>query len=437
MFSPQEENEYRRFQVALAPQVAYAYPPLIICPDAWLDADKALSLGFTIDAIKYSFGYYDFSERLDIANITAAKEEFTSAYEKQNFSSLDEYLKAIAVDIAVADTIDYYAKSTKPSSWCEACLEKSSLQKIFFNGGICYVVRMAPEDGMGARRTVGGRFFSAMLGDRTRGLLQVTSLWRLSVIRDTNATIKRPTSPPMYLSHSAWHYVTVASERYFMLKNGAVSCVNRDEIGPEYSTETCYAECTNKIYDRNFKCHWFKDEPVFTRTIHQHHGNYCNFYDLPATRYFDRIQAAMIQNQAIVKSPDHAVCVRKCPYECERVKFSLTAKAHIDEANLPVDQQAMCEKARSLNMTGFAVQMMNEDFYQGGVLTLTEVTTMTLPGLISSFGGALGLFVGGTMMTFVQIVLFVVRYLMDRASSKSVVQPTQATSDMVYSVSYF
>lgn len=86
------------FQIKRNSSDSYELPPISICPSAWLDDEKAPSLDLSSDAIEYSLGYIDTYPKIRINDIKKAKTKFLNICNLLNFSSMHEYLKAVALD---------------------------------------------------------------------------------------------------------------------------------------------------------------------------------------------------------------------------------------------------------------------------------------------------------------------------------------------------
>lgn len=102
LFKFQGCKNYKKFlsQIKMLSSPTYAYPPILICPNTWLDTEKTTNLGLSPNALKFSLGYIDSSgDKQEPENNTEAKTEFLSFYDKNNFSSFDDYLAAISMDM--------------------------------------------------------------------------------------------------------------------------------------------------------------------------------------------------------------------------------------------------------------------------------------------------------------------------------------------------
>lgn len=99
-------------------------------------------------------------------------------------------------------------------------------------------------------------------------------------------------------------------------------------------------------------------------------------------------------------------CSKECPPTCERISFTLSLQ---------------WEKQLSKTLDGEFANMTYVEFYldhrgvsESGILTLVEVNAYSFTELINNVGGTLGLFIGGTIMTVAQVILFFVNYCVEK-----------------------
>lgn len=398
------------FKVKLTPQPAYEFPPLLLCPGPWYDAGKARKLEFTEDAVRYSMGYFSDIEGIRIENLTKAKREFLEAFERGGFSSLVDYVDAISVDIEIAtDLYPGYMQSTKPTAWCSECnqMDKENLRKIFFDFGICYVVDFKPQDASPTRTASPNRGHTLIFktSDMSGGMITgYSTLWRLFHITDSRLTV-RTGRVALHLATYSLHYIKVSESRYAMLGCEESPCLKKEDMEKNYSRDTCFAACAYEVSDKVIGCHWLFEEPISPKVQPGQPANYCNAFTHTEAMY------------AVTERPEYLEelqkCSQKCPVECDRIVYEISVAGTLDEANARAGVRAVSQADMAQNMSMLAIDVIHQGYTQGGIVIFTEVNTITVYGLISNLGGALGLFVGGTLMTFVQVILFGAKRFMD------------------------
>lgn len=390
-------------------------------------------MGFSIEAIKYSFGYFADMQVPHLDDPAVAKEKFLSEYRVSNISSLDAYLKAIAVDIPVAATIGEFATFNSSITWCRGCSKRRLMQKVFFAGGICYLLEIAAHNEAVIGRAYTDRMVVILLQDRTNEMpILYKKLWRLFQIQKRNATIKYSVAAPVFLSSFAFHHITITAEQYITLKDTAGACISREEASPDYSPEVCYAECISEHRSVDANCLQYDQEPSSPNTIPKHPGNYCNIFDSRnGNGFYERMDAENTLDDRPDAILQRQKCGGQCPPQCDRLMYGLTSKSKLEEDDFPNEYLYLSKKARERNMSTVGLVLTHQGVYQGGILTLKQVSTITPAGLISNLGGALGLFVGGTAMTFVQLIMFLVKLVLEKKSRKLVPVPGKG---VIYSV---
>lgn len=168
----------------------YHYPPVILCPNLWLDADKALSLGLSLEGLKCSLGYVNvFRDKTGPDNHAVGRQEFFSFFDTSNYTSFDDYLMAISPDITVEPSIEIYENTSYSSAICSRC-EIFQLPKVATRSGVCYNFQMQPEIGRRRLSTV-YRLIRLRLEDRSRGLIS-TSLWNLYIGAEQDISVLLP-----------------------------------------------------------------------------------------------------------------------------------------------------------------------------------------------------------------------------------------------------
>lgn len=405
----------------------YEYPPLVLCTGAWFDLDKAAKLGFTPDSIKYSFGFFT-PDLPDLKNKTEAKEIFWRAYQAQGYSSLEAYFKAIAADIYVTRNLSEIMPMTRSMAYSPYYGHAEQLEKLFFEGGICYVVNLLPESGVDSQRSNDKQMFAIVLLDHSKGeAIKDQSMWRLYAIQNISRTTKSSSGPPAFLPTDVWHFVTVEAERYITTSDK--TCVHKGDTQSDYAPETCYADCVTAAFDKNLGYRWFPWEPSNRLENTPKPGNYCNLFDMTGDNasYFDRQRAINGIFSILPRSPDFDLCAQKCSYMCDKTMYTVSSAGYVDEANMSPGNRFIFETAKRTGATGFAMDILHQGFYRGGILTLEEVDTITMAGMITNLGGALGLFVGGTIMTFVQLVLFLLKYCIEQRSKARLAAAARVT----------
>lgn len=365
-----------------------------------------------MDGLRYSLGFFQFFQSVVLENITSAREDFLLFYYRNNFTSLESYYAAVSVDTGLVHSLAEFAACPNSTILCPECSNKQSPEKLFFSTGLCYLFNLSPEYHDRSRKPYAVRNIMMKVSDRTKGIIRVTSTWRLYTTRYRNLAIKNALGSMLYLPTFGINQVRVTSQRTITLKRKNSTCVSATEAGFSYSSEKCYATCLSEAYDRAYGCRVF-DKSVLSSSVLIDPAEYCNYLELSLSGYWERLEYISAKDENVSHSDDSRICMEKCPYECDKTVHEVTLRSRIEQPNLDRGAPGAATRDVARNLSVLQMFVEHGAVLQGGILTLTEVTTISFASMVSNLGGALGLFVGGTMMTFVQVVLFVVRCALD------------------------
>lgn len=378
----------------LAGDKTYEFPALLICPKEWFDVEKASDLGLSQDALLYSLSFLHDLYPLRVSNYSAAKAEFVSFYEHRGYGSLLEYYKAISVDL------EYETKNaTSVSSYsCRGC-ERRLAEVTILEQKFCYVFRLDPvERGLGVYS--GTR--SVKINLRVKSELFVPASEEWLVYFNPFLDVLFSIYPVLTVRTFFHNVIQFNMQRYFTLDSPESPCYS-SSTPSDYLSVTCMARCHNDLYRERVGCGflWLSDSR------------------LPPTAHCNTLNKVQLRNRTLQEfyaSEDNAeidataadLCVRKCPRKCNRVASdtSLQIQQRFSESEM---RQAM-----ESNLTVLDLSIKHAAVYQGGVMELREIDTYTVTQLVNNIGGTLGLFVGGTLMTFAQLILFLIDYLLAR-----------------------
>lgn len=140
---------------------------------------------------------------------------------------------------------------------------------------------------------------------------------------------------------------------------------------------------------------------------------FCNFFENQP----ENVSITMTK----IKEKSVQTCFKKCPRSCERNHVKVTVES---EDRIPTsfyDSQSHIIHSTDQNMSMTIISVSHDAVRQSGILVTKEVKTYTFTELMNNVGGILGLFVGSTLMTVVQIVLSFIGYCCERRKCKTVV----------------
>lgn len=372
-----------------------------------------------MEALKYAFGYINSNgDKIGPKDSVTARKEFLSSYNRSKFSSFNEFLMAISADVPVEHSVETYVESNVTSALCARCDQKN-LEKLAINGAVCYNFKLKPEDGRITRTGI-SRPIGVKMEDRSAELIG-SPLWR--VLIGTNAALKKPTVPAIVLRPFKFAWIRFSPQHLLSLNTDGSPCAPAEKVPENYSSEICMQNCYVPLYKPVLNC------TPFDRTVEPsgmlHPSEMCNTFDSPnAYSWMIFLENTANQKDKGLGSKEVETCRKACPMECERMTYETIKQEEMDATEYTVAVESIMEKHKNLNMTLAIVYLENAALSQGGILTMTELSTITFTTLVSNVGGTLGLFVGATTLTLCQIVLFLVKYWMERRR-KAQIRPTQ------------
>lgn len=354
-------------------------------------------MGLSLNALKYSLGYWKYDGQLsfDSSDANGSRLEFLDFYQRHNFSDILAYYKAIAVDLTPLWPIEALYNSTTPAYLLKPGHEPMKLLFLPFFA-ICYEFKLNPVDGrlsflMDPERVV------VKFSDRTAGILKsVTENWFIHLTNDARSLYTWPTMIPNGMNVM----MTIKQQLFVAWNRSEAPCIST-EMDKKYHAPVCMANCAQELAAKEvIGC-----QQLITSSGDQprHPSDYCNAFDTWRNRS-PRDAEEISQYWTRLKE----ICCHRCPVKCDRTLYEAVL-----EGEDRVWNAFQADKDHS-NMSVTTISIHHNAVYQGGVLTTKEVRSYTFTALVNNVGGTLGLFVGGTVMTFVQIILYFVNYLLER-----------------------
>lgn len=381
---------------------------MALCPGAWVDTPKALSKGLTKEALKYSIGYLDVFAWDQTLNVTSAREELYAFYDQQNYSSLLEYFTDISMDVRAASSYEDLATLPSSAYYCVGCDDTNHLEKVILGQSalMCYAFAFKPANGVHFRLWQASPTVLLQIKDESQGVYPTSSNWRAYLLSDKR--VLQPNFPFIAVEPFAVNTLKTSAQRFITLSNdNDATCLEPEKIQPGYSAEQCVMKCLHKAFTKTIKC------GVFFYSAYddvEPPSHYCNYFEmLPDTNssFADFINYNL---SVLAESAQGSACMKKCLYPCERTIYTSTLDS---KYQIILDSVNFTGNARAQNMSAIVIDLDNTALSQGGILTLAEVSTYSFSTLVSNVGGTLGLFVGGTVLTVFQVILWFIDQLLE------------------------
>jgi Amiloride-sensitive sodium channel len=334
----------------------YPYPPMALCPFPWVNTTRALEMGMTVDMIRAALQFADSFD--DFPNVTAARRDLFAFMKPRGYNNIISLFK----DMALASD----GRLT-----CKECANGSFFEVILSGRRMCYKIVVEPE--YVALRKVENNFATVIftLEDHARGL-QGPPFLLLAIHEDWHSPLY---DHVYFIPEGQRHSIYLKPERF--VQTASTGCKSQGEVEAEnYSLSFCRSDC----FQRNFyrTCSGCMTAGHFRHDPGLWFQDYC-------------IKDQTRDNCTVSKLTVAAECSSRCPIPCETRSY---------EVSISSRAQSVTTAPRDTRL------FINLDI-EDGIAVFEEVVVYTIDTLVSNLGGVLGLWLGGSMMTFVQIVFFV------------------------------
>lgn len=366
--------------------------------------EKALSSGLSEQAFRYSLGYLDYSGRFGVNNVSSsAKEEFLQYYYSQKFTSLRHYFESVIVDAVEEKDLLKFGGLNKSSYYCVGCgNETISAKKSLIENLLCYSFSLKTPEAHPSLQSSSIRVLMKT-EDNSKGLFTPTPFWLLKFgFGGTGYAI--PEGPGVLVQTGYYSMVRLKMQKIISLNRREKPC---NETAENDAAKKCMIRCIDENIDAYLKCRmiWYStwagsDDPT----------QFCNLFDKPSSNV-SVIHFAFAADKLEVDAKGKE-CAEKCVDKCEKILLSVSLENQMPYSLF--DPDMIKDVAPENNMSAVTVHIKDNALYEGGVVTLKEYDTQSLTEFIGNVGGMLGLFVGATIMTIVQLVLFFVGHTLDK-----------------------
>lgn len=333
--------------------------------------------------------------------MSAARLEFLE-YTSKNFIRLPEFYASIAEELSGARVIEDFAAAATSAYYCPRC-DHNDQQKTFFvvGAGVCHKIAFS-EALNGADRMSSNHVIAKVRQGHSEPYFKAFPAWYLYFSPDEQVELVPTTF--LFLRPFTYTYIKVQAKRYVALENSKISnCVSKND--KLYSRLECLAKCEEELYLNRFGCRrWSRFHDNFEKVID--YTRYCNFLDKHQNESMKSTSSMhFIKNQS-------AACFAQCPHKCERMFYEVSIISQIDIGGADYDH--IFGELAEQNMSAIHFNVLHNSVFEGGIITYSEVNTFTYVEFANNIGGTLGLFVGGTLLTLVQVLVFVVTVIFEK-----------------------
>lgn len=367
-----------------------------------------------MNAFKYSLGYWGYEGRLNLEpkDINSSRQEFLEFYQKSNYTSLIDYYESIAVDLEPKESLESLYNSTKPSYLLETGRVPTTKRFVPLYA-VCHEFKLPPVDGRLSFLFDPERI-AIKYTDRTLGVLsKVTQNWFLHMAHDARSLFAWP-----IIIRNGKHIILTIRERYLIAVDKPAAPCYEPKKEERYVTPVCMANCFQNL---------LKDETGPCLALRKSTGDqpsqpavYCNGFDSLGTTKGAQPNPNQLA-QATAKAKE--TCLKKCPIKCNRTVYEAVLEGSDDVWDSYQPSIALASNDRS-NLSVTTITVHHHAVTEGGILITRELNTYSFTEFVNNVGGTLGLFVGGTVMTFVQVIMHFVNYLFHRQTRVESVHPS-------------
>lgn len=362
--------------------------------------EKALALGLALDGLKYSVGYTGSSSysRLGTADIIAkSRTDFYQFYNSRNFSSLVDFYKAVSIDL---ETV-YGGEEFQRSHMAIKLNDKSKFVGVFFvQYEVCNVydllsLRLRLAETSSLRVKLRPKFNGQHSTE--------AGLWiHFHINRD--ALI----SPISFIFLSAFtnSKILVSAVKFSSLSRPDAICQSHHVVGGEYCEYLCVAQCQNRHYKRLFQKQLFRNS-LASESLSPWEA--WNYLDPPNSTFFSSPESAEIDS----------ICNSECPPPCKKAVYQLSYQWQRSLQRSVANERAFGSANRTFGNESWSYYEVIFDHTAkfSGMTTFVELPTYSFTELVTSVGGTLGLLLGASLMTCVQLIWFLIECTLRRYSS--------------------
>lgn len=358
-----------QFQVYYQRNETYEVPPVFICPPIWYDTRKIKSTGLSEEAVVFAFTYllkYTTSN-LTRDQVKSAETEFLEYFRQNNFSRIEDFYFNVALD------------SESFIGQCELCVSKQNLSKVRFCNTVCYKLHLQDIDSRlqidalpAAIELFSQNFTSKMQLPKPRS--------RYALIIQEDERFPNP-AKEIYFEPNTCNNIYVTPKVNKFVSTTQRPCVENSDRN--YSFKLCQSDCILKNHiAKCMGCYvlGFFDGPSNDSEEYP----LCNVYKFVPN--FDKCMANLSNNAQS--------CLAKCSPPCTQNTYDVSVSTLKHELT-PIQSE-----------TDFIIIQLFYQVTTFGIETYEEVFTYSFSSMVSNVGGQLGLWIGASVMTLIQLFVF-------------------------------
>lgn len=356
--------------------------------------------------------------------MSAARTEFVD-YASKRLIRLSEFYESIAEEFSSIDAMEDFVAASASAYYCPRCGDRNDQPKKFFviDAGVCQRISLTNTEALNGDERLSSQHIIAKV---KRGLsdpyFETYQSWYLYFSPDEQTELAP--SSFVFLPPFTYTYIKVQAKKYVTLrsKSKGADCVSKND-DPLYSRLRCVVKCNNEIFVNHFGCQeWWRLDEDFENFLD--YSRYCNVHDAYQNQSMQKY--LYVDDEVDILRNLSVPCFAKCPHKCERMFYDLSIISQIDMKHADYDH--IVDTLSTQNVSAIHLNVVHNSIFEGGIMTYTELNTFTYVEFANNIGGTLGLFVGGTLLTLVQVLVFCVTVIFEKV--RSLLQRNAAVEDM-------
>lgn len=432
-------------KVGLERRDEYEYPPFVLCPPAFFSYEQAKAMGLSRNVLIYAMGYGSLwntyvdlgprgiprtsvqqvlegspeNETLLYKIAHEGKMEFISFYQEKNFTSVRDFFELIAFN-ASSQHMGFIESDPAFMHYCYDCDEDHPMngRKLIYDNAICYSFTFNSATENASLRDTR---LELVYRDLTDGIADPSrNHWLLGLYSIDDM-------PSIILSPNSVYTAKLNAQRMIKLADGRTCVDTSQKENSGYNQRSCVRNCTDsrtQAVNRKHSSFLIPRGPEEMLNSYDMHLRVLNgFAEAVRKVGTDRILADDPEAYRIIQealgdtsydgatnslknlSADQTIdCYKKCNPVCDRITYDLSINYNGENGNPEKNQ----------NRSMLHLNVKHSAASQGGMVTWEEFPAMTFSDFVSNIGGTIGLFLGCTVMTVAQLIMWAIKCLLTK-----------------------
>lgn len=373
----------------------YPYPRILFCPNEWINETKVAELNLSKPVVTYALSLLQ-----DLVLAQEEKDNFTAS--GYNVSDLDLTLRQFLTSRNYTTYIDFYrliANEPKMVARCDQC---DWTRKHVVASGVCIQLRLLPASSAFLIQSPPAFLYSepkpdlkaSRLVPKYSGMYTTDALY-VSYLTQNEFFLH----DPVLLNRNSSYVLRIKPTLYQRLNKPEKPCVTPEIYRrTNHSQLMCYARCDEEHKRKCQGCFYLGYHPGKISN-----GTIPADFNIPLC---SSIFHDVVAENCTSSGPLFDGCIRVCNPLCHEWVYETTI--------IPVSQRKLLSQNKEEDITvAFSYQV------RYGETVIKEVSTYTWDTFLSNVGGQLGLWMGASIVSLLQLLHFLAVLLYDQCIRRS------------------